>query len=392
MAQSLLESLGSYVTPDLVARVAGPLGESQDSLAKGLGVALPALFGSLADRAQEPGALAQLFGLLTDPANDGSVLRDPGHLAALASGGSGGLSDLASRFLQTLFGSQLDSIAAAIADFAGLKRSSVSSLLRLGAPLVMGLVGDRVRREGLGASGLASWLLGQRDAVRRALPGAIASALPHRPSAALPAPAKRSGLRWLLPTAIGLLLLVGLWNLLRGTPEPRLAERPPAPAPDVAAAPPAGPDWIHRALPGGIEISVPENGLESQLLGLLADPSRPLDETAWIDFDRLLFETDSATLKPSSRRQLDTVAQVLKAYPSARIKVGGYTDDTGDPAHNLELSRARAENVRAELVALGVSADRIEAEGYGQDHPVASNETAAGRAQNRRIAMRVTAR
>ena len=71
------------------------------------------------------------------------------------------------------------------------------------------------------------------------------------------------------------------------------------------------------------------------------------------------------------------------------MKIGGYTDDTGDPAANQQLSQARAESVQAQLVADGVAAERIEAEGYGQAHPVATNETDAGRTKNRRIALRV---
>jgi K(+)-stimulated pyrophosphate-energized sodium pump len=163
-----------------------------------------------------------------------------------------------------------------------------------------------------------------------------------------------------------------------------------APAP-VAAPPPTAGALRRRALPNGVQITIPETGFESRLVAFLGDSGQPLGDT-WFDFDRLLFETDSATLEPESREQLANAAEILKAYPSVRVKIGGYTDNTGDAAHNLELSRLRAATVRGELVALGVAPDRLEVEGYGQEHPVASNATEAGRAQNRRIAMRVKAR
>ena len=72
------------------------------------------------------------------------------------------------------------------------------------------------------------------------------------------------------------------------------------------------------------------------------------------------------------------------------IKLGGYTDNTGSAALNQKLSAERAASVKNELVTLGVDGGRIETEGYGQENPVASNETEEGRAQNRRISIRVT--
>lgn len=72
------------------------------------------------------------------------------------------------------------------------------------------------------------------------------------------------------------------------------------------------------------------------------------------------------------------------------VKIGGYTDNTGDPTTNKSLSEARAKNVMDALVSKGVDASRLDTEGYGDQHPVADNSTEEGRAQNRRIALRVT--
>jgi outer membrane protein OmpA-like peptidoglycan-associated protein len=80
----------------------------------------------------------------------------------------------------------------------------------------------------------------------------------------------------------------------------------------------------------------------------------------------------------------------MKAYPKVKAKIGGYTDNVGDPDANLKLSKDRATNVMNELIVLGVTPDRLTAEGYGDQHPVADNSTDAGRQQNRRIALRVT--
>ena len=126
---------------------------------------------------------------------------------------------------------------------------------------------------------------------------------------------------------------------------------------------------MRRTLPNGVELELPDNGLELRLAGFLDDAGRKADEDTWFEFDRIQFETGSARLDPVVRAQLHDVAAILGAYPAARVKIGGYTDDTGDPAANQQLSQARAESVQTQLVADGVAAERIEAEGYGQAHP-----------------------
>jgi outer membrane protein OmpA-like peptidoglycan-associated protein len=72
------------------------------------------------------------------------------------------------------------------------------------------------------------------------------------------------------------------------------------------------------------------------------------------------------------------------------LKVGGYTDNTGDKAYNLKMSQERDRNTMNELVAGGVAASRLSAEGYGEQFPVATNDTDEGRQRNRRIDVNVT--
>ena len=141
-----------------------------------------------------------------------------------------------------------------------------------------------------------------------------------------------------------------------------------------------------RKLSSGTELSIPENGIESNLLGFI-EGDKKVDKETWFNFDRLTFDTGSATLKPSSQEQLKNVAEILKANPKVAVKLGGYTDNA---EVNEKLSGERAQSVKAELVRMGIADDRLEAEGYGQAQPVASNETEEGRAQNRRISIRVT--
>jgi len=97
------------------------------------------------------------------------------------------------------------------------------------------------------------------------------------------------------------------------------------------------------------------------------------------------FETGKAELTPESRTILDGVAESLVANESIKVQVGGHTDNTGSAAVNKRLSTARASAVRDYLISKGVAADRLTAAGFGPGKPVASNRTAAGRAQNRRV-------
>lgn len=148
--------------------------------------------------------------------------------------------------------------------------------------------------------------------------------------------------------------------------------------------------FVKRTLPGGVEINIPERGIESNLIAFIEDPSRPVNDTTWFNFDRLNFATGSATILPESQEQLNNIAAVFKAYPNVNVKIGGYTDSTGDAAANRRLSQQRADAVRQSLVAKGIAASRMQAEGYGDQHPVGDNSTEEGRAKNRRIALRVT--
>ncbi|MFN8624751.1 MAG: OmpA family protein [Candidatus Binatia bacterium] len=101
------------------------------------------------------------------------------------------------------------------------------------------------------------------------------------------------------------------------------------------------------------------------------------------------FDFDKATLKAEAKPILDEAVQVLKQEGSVDIVVEGHTDSVGTEQYNLRLSRRRAETVRRYLVEHGVASGRITAEGLGESKPVASNDTAGGRAQNRRVELHV---
>lgn len=101
--------------------------------------------------------------------------------------------------------------------------------------------------------------------------------------------------------------------------------------------------------------------------------------------NQVSFDVDSAVVKPAFQPTLAKVAEVLTRYQDNQVTIVGYTDSTGSEAYNESLSQRRAAAVLAELNRLGVPASRLRAIGRGESEPRASNETAAGREQNRRV-------
>jgi outer membrane protein OmpA-like peptidoglycan-associated protein len=99
----------------------------------------------------------------------------------------------------------------------------------------------------------------------------------------------------------------------------------------------------------------------------------------------ILFATDSASLRPDLTQDLAAVARSLMTYPDTTVQVIGHTDNTGSAAYNQDLSQRRAVSVASVLVANGVPNFRVAALGRGEDQPIASNLSEAGRAQNRRV-------
>lgn len=104
----------------------------------------------------------------------------------------------------------------------------------------------------------------------------------------------------------------------------------------------------------------------------------------------LPFETGSAVLKPGASTRLDQVVETLRSRPREQVVIRGFTDNVGDEDYNLRLSQQRAEAVRAYLASRGIPADRVLAQGLGENLPIASNNTPTGRAQNRRVEVQLS--
>ena len=146
---------------------------------------------------------------------------------------------------------------------------------------------------------------------------------------------------------------------------------------------------ISKVLPSGLMLSFADNGIEDQLIEFIEDETKQAGNDNWFNFVDLNFKSGSNDIDEKSMKEVENIAAILKEYPNVKVKIGGYTDNTGTAEGNLKLSDERATNVKNALVNLGIGADRLTSEGFGQEHPVASNDTEEGKKQNRRIAVSV---
>lgn len=117
----------------------------------------------------------------------------------------------------------------------------------------------------------------------------------------------------------------------------------------------------------------------------------PIEKKAPIVLKGVTFEFDSSKLTAQATNRLDNVVDALEASPDVNFRVDGYTDSIGTDRYNLDLSQRRVDSVRSYLMNHGITSSRITGtQGHGESNPVATNETAAGRAQNRRVELNVT--
>ncbi len=128
---------------------------------------------------------------------------------------------------------------------------------------------------------------------------------------------------------------------------------------------------------------------QAEELERVADTTRVGDGILVTMKDKILFDVDSAAIKPAAVSSLDKLASILVKYPKTTITVAGYTDNTGRPDYNVKLSERRANSVKFALADRGVAAARVATMGFGMENPVASNATPDGRAENRRVELHI---
>jgi OmpA-OmpF porin, OOP family len=379
MTESLFASLLGMCDKQCLDRIAGALGESNQSVFRGIQAAIAAVLGGVATRAGDPGALRRTVDMApkesVDWSNFGEIGSDP-NSPLMATG---------RRILQGLFGPSETAITNAITKDSGSRPGSVATLMAMAAPVVLNFLA-RLVQDGLPLSGLSNILQRESMTIRNALPAGVADLImPQAVGTGAASPVIAQSVRrdagiptWVPIVGLCALALGFFWLL---TPTRRaVTERG---NPPVGNANRMAGAFVDRRLPNGFIISVPANGMESRLLIFMKDKNAPVRTDQWFGFDRVMFDPGSATIRPESYEQIDDVAVMLAAYPDIKVKVAGFSDNSADAAQNQALAQSRANNLKSALVAKGISEDRVMAEGYGE------NPGAAGQAGNRGAALQV---
>lgn len=420
MPVNLLEQSKNVLTPEIISKIADNTGEIPDKIQSAVNVTLPAVIGCLANKVIKDKGASEIMKLIRDGGFDGNMIKNTGNSLGSNDKFNSVINNV-SNTVNSLFGNKIRGFTNLISKESSLSTGTASSLVGILSAVVMSFVGKQLLADNLNAKSLAEFLNSQRSFLTGLIPFGIAGIL------GLNNLSKRNILPdqftvdtdednfsgtgkfkpWLFIAICAALLFI-LWRSC-GT------DKPPAPkksekdktdsvknSDPVYTVPPVTGDplmdsltgtigkFITKALPDGTEIIIAENGVEAMLIDFIEDESKTADKETWFSFDRILFETNSSTLRASSDYGVKNIVSIMKAFPNVEIKIGGYTDNTGDPNANLKLSQERAEAVLNALIKNGVEKEKIRAEGYGDKFPVASNDTPEGRNRNRRVDVRIS--
>ena len=416
MAFNLLDSVKSLFTSELVGKAASSLGEGEGSIAKAISGIVPSVLGSIVSKGTSgiDGA-SSILDLSKNVAGTG-ILSNLGNMFG---GGSSTMVSNGLDMVKRLMGDRLTSIAGVLSGFAGIRESSVSSLLGMVAPMALGVLGQHASQNNLTPNGLSNMLASQKASIVDALPAGLSSlagltglssvgnaissaaggvkqaAASTVHSAAYAVEKTASNRRWLLPFLLAVLVILLVWLFSRSCNKEVAAT---APMTDTSAAMTVTPSVtapvsIKVKLPDGTELDANRGGIEDELVSYLnsTDPADSISKNRWFDFDNLSFKTGSSDLTDESMKQVHNIAAILKAYPKVNIKIGGYTDKTGNEDTNMKLSQQRAEAVTTALKATGASdAQLTAAAGYGsQFAKAAADAPDEERKKDRRISVNV---
>jgi len=425
MTQSLLEEIKSFILRNALTQMGDLAHEEELGIRSALRRIVPLTVNSLIELAERVGGREVVWGMARE-ASKAAVLTNPQqvlqHEAAVDANRGVNL-------IKSLLEDRYQGAVRSIAVAAGIQTTSAADLINIVVPVALGMLGEQVAEHGWDAEELSLWLQSQREQ-HPAQPVAATPLLASMPSVEMPrmapvaqAPAADKTSRWLwaalvvaaatigylvgykpgaveAPSSAALAGVDGFATQANAGNKKAGAETNTATAVNGHYDQASGNYIYDTGLPTVLKLSngtkqiVGANSTESKLYQFLADSNVEVDSVnrtkGWISFDRVYFDPNKTTLTAESLVQLQNVADILKTFPTAKVKIGGYTDTRGDAIKNLKLSEDRAKVAMATLINMGIPTERIEAKGYGDKHGIASNDTEDGRALNRRISLRVT--
>ena len=339
-------------------------------------------------------------------ATDASRIDILFNLNSLASGGG---SSRGMDYLKNLFGERTNSLSESVSAYSGIGVQSASSLMSIAAPAALGVLGKHILDTNMNASGLRSFLNGHKKKILNAMPTSLflegilgvdkLSGIAEKFSTAeVPQNKARPGSKWILPLILGLIAFGVIWYFVDMqktiVSPPKAVTDTVVTARDTSAAVRDSVNPNSIKLPDGTQLTAQKGSLEDQLVNFFNDPGSKPSRRFPFNFDQLNFNNGTAVISNESMTQVQNVALILKAYPKAKIKIGGFNDRGGDSTENRALTESRAAAVAAALKSAGISRDQvISAEGFGSDfakYPADAADTL--RAKDRRISISIRAK
>jgi len=400
MSFDLLSAVQNLFTKDVTSQAAARLGESEAGIQTAVNALIPAVLTGLLHKAGPGGDSNGALHTVREAAGANST---GALISTLQNHADGGVSK-GTALLQALFGNKVKQLTSAVAAFAGIKESAAGTLLYAATPAILGVAGGEAATGNLSGSGFVAWLNNQKAPILAAVPPGfnmagllgldsltdISRKLSDMaagfasPATAPPTykegPGAAGSTHWLWSLLLILMAIILMWYLVRGCGNGKTTDTPATDTvivndmTDTAVAQVSQAEEVFRerikiALPNGEVLEAYKSGIEDQLVTFLNSGQQPAAKEIWFEFDDLHFAPGNAGIAPESKPQLTHIVAILKAYPKVKVKIGGYTDRSGDSLYNMRLSRARAQAVYNALRRLQVNAAQVlVAAGYGDQY------------------------
>lgn len=386
-ADNLLNTTQNFLTPDFIKKFSNSLGQPADKIQIGLRSVIPTFLLELVKKGSSSEGAERLLSVVKKDGIEAATnvnLDDPDYMRK------------GEEALNQIFGNSLVSVTDNLGGQTGMSPSVITKIMSLIAPVVMGVIGKKVKNEGLTSRDLVAYLGQQKNYLAGFMPGhlgnarvpptglrtAIRKSVPSpQPTEAhykvVAGPGKSYTGTWTALGALALFIIGGAWWSIDRNQDEVSMNPPSITSATVAQQMEVMPDYVTPAASMSELSEFLKSGARSEL------PKR-------FSFDTLNFASGTTELLPGSQLEIEQIANALKEHPQVTARIEGFTDNTGDYEGNLDLSTARAVAVKEELKARGIEDERIEAVGRGAESPVATNNTEEGRAQNRRIEFIIT--